>query len=93
MKPKLEFNEIDQQLIDELKAHTGFDETTILKLALRMLHRKELPQYLRKQKAKEQSEDPEKQCKDMGGEFFVDEQGRNACRIKHGGLEYVEIIR
>lgn len=92
MKLKVEINEVDQKLINELQAHTGFDIDVLFKVALRLLHKKELPVYARKLKVKEQEEDPVVKCKKLGGEHFLNDQGRHACRITKGSLIYTELL-
>jgi len=93
-KLTLKLSEVDEKLLEELKFATGFDEQMLLKIGLRMFYTKELPAYKKKMMEKEAPKgSPEEECEKLGGELFVDEQGRNACRITKGGMTYTQILK
>lgn len=90
VKIRIRINEYELKLLHELEEKAGYTQDEVFRMALRMIHKKELPAYKMKIIKREMS--PEDGCIADGGEVVM-RDGVTCCYIKNGALEqYIPLM-
>ena len=84
IKVKIKLNSYEKNLLGELMDRRGFSQDDVFRIALRVLHKKEFPTYL---KISKKDMTPEQRCMAEGGQV-VEREGVKKCAVKRGELEY-----